>query len=153
MAPAERLLRRRQRRPQYVLGEAQLPFPQEAQPGDEHAPPRRIGNRAVLFGARGLLLVAACEGGFATQDRERREAIGVYLEQTRLVHRRCLGPGLEDRDEAVGLVGVGGGAARDERAFVAQGVVHIRPGEDAFDEPFCLGVPLAERQHPGSSEP
>jgi hypothetical protein len=80
IAPAELALGARQRRPQQLLGEQHLAFPQVGEPGDEVAPAADVAQPRPEVAARRLLLAQARERGLPIEQRAERRAVGVHVQ-------------------------------------------------------------------------
>ncbi|ARF84869.1 uncharacterized protein BCN122_I1482 [Burkholderia cenocepacia] len=153
MAPPEVGFRARQRRRQHVVREPDLAFAQVAQAGDQLAPARDVAEPGRRLAAWRRLLEPARLRRFADDDRARRQPVRVHLREPRRRRRREVGPRLEQRDEAVDLVGVIRGRTEDQRAFVAHRGRRAVVGQDARDLTLRLDMALAERQRPRDRNP
>ena len=123
-APAEVGLGARQRRPQQLLGQQHLAFPQVGQADDEVAPAAEVAVRRAALAARRLLLAQARERRLAVEQRaERRCGWRAPAAAADRCSGGVLGPGVVQRGEAVGVVGEDRRAAQDQRALAAQRVV------------------------------
>ena len=91
-APAEVALGARQRRPQQLLGQQHLAFPQVGQADDEVAPAAEVAERRAVLAARRLLLAQARQRRLAVEQRAERRAVGVHLQQQRIGQRRRPAP-------------------------------------------------------------
>ena len=108
--------------------------------------------RQLLLVARRLLLAQARQRGLAVEQRSERRPVGVDVQQHRVFERRLAGPGVVQRRKAVGVVGVHGRAALDQRAFAAQLGVDVGLRPDALDVAVGFLVPLAQGQRPGGRQ-
>src|SRR6185369_2363823 len=72
--------------------------------------------------------------------------------ELRIAQRRVCHPRVLQLGEAIGVVGEHRGAAEDQRAFAAPGVVDFWTRQDPLDELARLLVALAHREHPRGGE-
>ena len=147
-APAELALGTREGRPQQLLGEQHLAFPQVREADDEFAPAADVAERRAEVARRRLLLAQPGERGLAFEQGPERRAVRMHMQQQRIAQRRVVGPRIVQRGEAIRVIGEHRGAADDQRAFAAPRVVDAGLREDALDEPARLVMALAEREGP-----
>ena len=152
-APAEVALGAGQRRPQQVLGQQHLAFPQVGQADDEVAPavevavaPRR-GRRAAPAAGAAAPAPAGRRAGCGRPSGWRAPAAAADPPAA-----GPAAPGVVQLGEAVGIVGVDRGAALDQRAFAAQRRIDARAEQDALDEAVRLLVARAQGQRPGRGQ-
>ena len=112
----------------------------------------QVAVRGAVAAARRLLLAQPRQRRLAVEQGAEGRAVGVHLQQQRILQRRVLGPGIVQLGEAVGIVGVDRGAALDQRAFAAQRRIDAGARADALDEDVRLLVARAQGERPGRGQ-
>ena len=148
VAAAEFVFGTGQCRPQQLLGQANLAFPEVGQRNHELAPARYVAKRAAEVAARRSLLVVPRLGWVSLEQRPEGAPVRMHIEQQRIGQRRRLRPRIVQFRELVGIVSETGRPAQDQGALAFDRRIAVGLRQDALHHRFGFLVPAADRECP-----